>query len=95
MNYFAARLVRQFKASGAYPSVLPPSPAPGVSLARERGGRGWRGAVVGNQPRPGREKELLLSPWVVAEKHLCIAVKARLYISRPDAQMKQLNSDTK
>lgn len=66
MNYFAARLVRQFKARGAYPSVLPTFPALGLNLQQELKGKGWVGAWGWRKPlRPSRERELLLSPWVV------------------------------
>lgn len=46
MNYFAVCLVRQLKARGTYPSVLPTLPAPEVNLEQERKGKGWKGAVV-------------------------------------------------
>ena len=46
MNYFAAWLVRQFKAGGIFPSVLPTFPAPKVNSEQEPEGKGWTGLVV-------------------------------------------------
>lgn len=70
MNYFAVRLVQQFKARGTYPSVLPTFPASEVNWEQELKGKGWMGVVVEESTRASRERELLLSPWIVADKHL-------------------------
>lgn len=62
---------------GSYPSVLPESLAPDVKL--ELKGVGWMGVVV--------VVEELVESQQRAEKHLCMAVKTDLHITRPDAQV--------
>lgn len=61
---------------GNYPSVLPESLAPDVKL--EIKGVGWMGVVVVVEELESQQR---------AEKHLCMAVKTDLHITRPDAQV--------
>lgn len=56
--------------------MLPESLAPDVKL--ELKGVGWMGVVVVVEELESQQR---------AEKHLCMAVKTDLHITRPDAQV--------
>lgn len=59
MNYFVACLVRQFKARGTYPSVLPAFPAPEVNL--ELKDKGW---VVVEESTETQQRKVPESQWM-------------------------------